>query len=98
MAEQALQPPTMDETQLVELARRKDCAAIRLIIKQQNRGLYRIARSIVQDDSEAEDVLQEAYFRAFSNLDAFRGEAQFGTWLPASSLTRRSAACAAGGR
>jgi len=81
MAEYALQQPTADEAQLVERARRKDPAAIRLIVKEHNRRLYRIARSIVRDDSEAEDVLQEAYVPAFGNLGAFRGEARFGTWL-----------------
>jgi RNA polymerase sigma-70 factor, ECF subfamily len=70
-----------DEAQLIERARQNDGAAIRLIIKQQNRRLYRIARSIVRDDSEAEDALPEAYVRAFGNLDSFRGEAHFGTWL-----------------
>ena len=43
--------------------------------------MYRIARSIVRDDSEAEDVLQEAYVRAFTRLSTFRGEARFSTWL-----------------
>src|SRR5271166_3297199 len=81
MVERALPQSGSDEVQLIERARRNDCAAIRLIIKQQNRRLYRIARSIVRDDSEAEDALQEAYVRAFSNLDAFRGEARLGTWL-----------------
>ena len=81
MAEHALPLSELDEAQLIERARQNDCAAIRLIIKQQNRRLYRIARSIVRDDSEAEDALQEAYLRAFSNLDAFRGEARLGTWL-----------------
>ena len=81
MAERALPQSEPDEAQLIERARQNDCAAIRLIIKQQNRRLYRIARSIVRDDSEAEDVLQEAYVRAFGNLNAFRGEARLGTWL-----------------
>jgi RNA polymerase sigma-70 factor, ECF subfamily len=81
MAEHALQDDAEEEAQLVWRARQKDGAAIRLIIKQQNRRLYRIARSIVRDDSEAEDVLQEAYVRAFTSLDAFRGEARLGTWL-----------------
>jgi RNA polymerase sigma-70 factor (ECF subfamily) len=43
--------------------------------------MYRIARSILRDDSEAEDALQEAYVRAFTNLKAFRAEALLGTWL-----------------
>jgi RNA polymerase sigma-70 factor (ECF subfamily) len=81
MAEHALQQSAAAEAELIERARRKDGTAIRLIIKHQNQRLYRIARSIVRDDSEAEDVLQEAYVRAFHGLDAFRGEARFGTWL-----------------
>lgn len=81
MAEYASQYIAADEAELIERARRKDCAAIRVIIKQHNQRLYRIARSIVRNDSDAEDVLQEAYVRAFSGLDAFRGEARFSTWL-----------------
>jgi RNA polymerase sigma-70 factor, ECF subfamily len=72
---------TADDDRLLERARQKDREAIRLIIKQQNRRLYRIARSIVRNDSDAEDVLQEAYVRAFAVLDGFRGEAKLGTWL-----------------
>ena len=81
MTERALSEPRLDEAELVEGARRKDREAVRSIIKQHNRRLYRLARSIVRDDSEAEDVLQEAYLRAFTSLDSFRGEAQFGTWI-----------------
>ncbi len=72
---------TTDDDRLLERARQKDREAIRLIIKQQNQRLCRIARSIVRNDSDAEDVLQEAYVRAFAGLDGFRGEAQLGTWL-----------------
>jgi RNA polymerase sigma-70 factor, ECF subfamily len=80
MPGQTLQQNTA-ENELVERARRKDPVAIRLLIKQQNQRLYRIARSIVRDDSDAEDVLQEAYARAFAGLNGFRGEASIGTWL-----------------
>jgi RNA polymerase sigma-70 factor (ECF subfamily) len=80
MADHALQQ-SADEHQLLERARQKDGEAIRQLVKQQNRRLYRIARSIVRDDSDAEDVLQEAYVRAFAGLDGFRGESRFGTWL-----------------
>src|SRR5262249_34541936 len=69
------------EADLVARARRGDAAAVRLIIRQHNQRLYRMARSIVRDDGEAEDVLQEAYARAFTNLAAFRGESRGGTWL-----------------
>jgi RNA polymerase sigma-70 factor (ECF subfamily) len=60
---------------------RKDEAAIRAIIQQNNRRLYRVARSIVRDDADAEDVLQEAYLHAFSALAEFRGESALATWL-----------------
>jgi RNA polymerase sigma-70 factor (ECF subfamily) len=46
-----------------------------------NRRLYRVARSIVRDSPEAEDVLQEAYLHAFQSLAGFRGNASLATWL-----------------
>ncbi len=73
--------PAIDEADLVTRARRGDAAAVRRIIRRHNQRLYRIARSIVRDDGEAEDVLQEGYARAFTNLASFRGEARLGTWL-----------------
>jgi RNA polymerase sigma-70 factor, ECF subfamily len=72
---------TTDDDRLLEGARRNDREAIGLIIRQHNQRLYRIARSIVRNDADAEDVLQEAYVRAFGGLDGFRGEARLGTWL-----------------
>jgi RNA polymerase sigma-70 factor (ECF subfamily) len=51
------------------------------VIQRHNRRLYRVARSVVRDDTEAEDIVQEAYVRAFRNLDGFRGEARLSTWL-----------------
>lgn len=73
--------PGIDEAGLLARAQARDAEAIREIVRRHNQRLFRIARSILRDDSEAEDVLQEAYFRAFSNLATFRGEARFGTWL-----------------
>src|SRR5436305_13314362 len=69
------------EADLIARARRKDASAVALIIQNNNQRLYRIARSILRDDFEAEDALQEAYIRAFTRLDLFRGESQLGTWL-----------------
>src|SRR5262245_61960354 len=81
MVKHAAAQLSTDEAELVALARKGDAAAVRRIIRQHNQRLYRIARSIVRDDGEAEDVLQEAYARAFTNLATFRGEARLGTWL-----------------
>jgi RNA polymerase sigma-70 factor (ECF subfamily) len=69
------------EAELVRKAVARDGTAIRSIIQANNRRLYRVARSVVRDDGEAEDVLQEAYLRAFSALPEFRGESSLATWL-----------------
>jgi RNA polymerase sigma-70 factor, ECF subfamily len=69
------------EACLIQRAINREEAAIRIIISQHNRRLFRVARSMVRDDGEAEDVLQEAYLRAFSTLTAFRGESSLATWL-----------------
>ena len=71
----------LDEAWLIARAIENDVAAVRLIMQRNNRRLYRIARSVVRDDSEAEDVVQEAYGRAFTHLREFRGASSIGTWL-----------------
>jgi len=63
--------PGHDEAELVRRARARDEAAIRAIMQTNNRRLYRIARGILRNDSEAEDVVQETYVRAFTHLIAF---------------------------
>jgi len=68
----------------LELARRavaRDRIAFRAIMTSHNQRLFRLARSIVRNDSEAEDVVQEAYVRGFAHLDHFRGESSLATWL-----------------
>jgi RNA polymerase sigma-70 factor (ECF subfamily) len=72
---------TLTDEDLVNLARARDEAAVRAITKRYNRRLFRIARSILRNDAEAEDVVQETYVRAFTGLDLFRGDARFGTWI-----------------
>lgn len=66
---------------LVRRALAREAGAFRAIIKTHNQRLYRIARGVVRNDTEAEDVVQEAYMRAFASLDAFRGDASLATWL-----------------
>ncbi|MGY4291530.1 RNA polymerase sigma-70 factor (ECF subfamily) [Bradyrhizobium sp. LM2.7] len=69
------------EAELVRRAQTRDEAALRAIMQANNRRLYRLARGILRSDSEAEDVVQETYVRAFTNLDGFRGESSLSTWL-----------------
>lgn len=71
----------LNEAELVELARRGGENAIRTLIARNNQRLFRAARSVVRDDAEAEDVVQQAYVKAFTKLEGFRGEASFATWL-----------------
>ncbi|MFD1987998.1 RNA polymerase sigma factor [Mesorhizobium newzealandense] len=69
------------DMQLVRRALAREGDAFRTIIKTHNQRLYRIARGVVRNDSEAEDIVQEAYVRAFAHLDAFRGDSSLATWL-----------------
>ncbi|HYI28544.1 MAG TPA: RNA polymerase sigma factor [Bradyrhizobium sp.] len=69
------------DADLVARALARDEAAIRSIMQANNRRLYRLARGILRNDAEAEDVVQETYVRAFTHLDGFRGDSALATWL-----------------
>ena len=75
------QAATSEDALLVRGARNRNEAAIRAIMQQNNRRLFRVARGILRNDAEAEDVVQETYVRAFTHLESFRGESSFSTWL-----------------
>jgi RNA polymerase sigma-70 factor (ECF subfamily) len=70
-----------DDAELVRRALARGDTAFRTIMERYNRRLYRIARGILRNDSEAEDVVQEAYVKAFTNLGGFRGDSSLATWL-----------------
>jgi DNA-directed RNA polymerase specialized sigma24 family protein len=69
------------DAELVRRAHGRDEAAIRSIMQSNNRRLYRLARGILRNDGEAEDVVQETYVRAFTHLGSFRGDSSLATWL-----------------
>jgi RNA polymerase sigma-70 factor (ECF subfamily) len=71
----------LPEHALVALARRRDESAIRALTRRYNQRLFRITRGILRNDVDAEDAVQDAYVKAFTSLDRFRGDAAFGTWL-----------------
>jgi RNA polymerase sigma-70 factor (ECF subfamily) len=71
----------LSDAALAVLAGTGDHRAFELLMRRHNRALYRTARSIMRDDTEAEDVLQESYLLAYRNLPAFRGDASLATWL-----------------
>ncbi len=66
---------------LVARAARGETGAFETIMRRHNRLLFRSARGVVDDDAQAQDVVQETYLRAFSSLDSFRQDCALGTWL-----------------
>ena len=58
-----------------------DTVLFEIIMRRYNQPLYRVARSILRNDVEAEDVMQDAYVRAYEHLNQFAGRSEFKTWL-----------------
>ncbi|WP_420473899.1 RNA polymerase sigma factor [Noviherbaspirillum sp. ST9] len=82
MPQPALTPATaLSDVQLAHLVSTGDATAFELLMRRHNRALYRTARSIIRDDAEAEDALQDAYLLAYRNIDKYRGESSLSTWL-----------------
>jgi len=71
----------LTDVEIVDRVRAGDLALYEVIMRRYNQRLYRVARAILHDDSEAEDVMQEAYVRAYTHLDQFAGRSAFSTWL-----------------
>jgi len=72
--------PLSDE-EVVRRVLAGETALFEIIMRRYNQRLYRMARAILRDDGEAEDVMQDAYVRAYEHLSQFAGRAQFSTWL-----------------
>lgn len=70
-----------DGAALLSLLRQGQVRGFELLMRRYNRLLFRAARGIVHDDGEAQDAVQEAWLRAFTALDSFRGESSLATWL-----------------
>lgn len=71
----------LSDQDLAELARQGEREAFRQIMQRYNRRIYRVARAILKDESDAEDVVQETYLRAFIGLEGFRRDSTLATWL-----------------
>jgi RNA polymerase sigma-70 factor (ECF subfamily) len=77
-------PSVLQEMQDEEVVRRVlegETALFEILMRRYNQRLYRVARAILREDGEAEDVMQDAYVRAYQHLDQFEGRAAFPTWL-----------------
>src|ERR1700752_4651185 len=73
-----LQP---DESALVEKAKAGDQQAFTDLVSRYHRKIYRLAKNITRNDEDAEDVLQEAFLKAYEHLDGFQGNSKFYTWI-----------------
>jgi RNA polymerase sigma-70 factor (ECF subfamily) len=69
------------DEEIVERVKAGDAALYEILMRRYNQRLYRVARAILRDDAEAEDVMQDAYVRAYQHLDQFAGRAPFSAWL-----------------
>lgn len=73
--------PAFDESALVARAKAGDMEAFSDLVKHYDRRVYRMAKQITQNNDDAEDVLQETFFKAYTHLDSFQGNSKFYTWL-----------------
>jgi RNA polymerase sigma-70 factor (ECF subfamily) len=76
----ASQEPLSDEEIVVRVLAGQT-AMFEIVMRRHNQLLYRVARAILRNDGEAEDVMQDAYVRAYEHLAQFAGRAKFSTWL-----------------
>jgi len=84
MDSQAMVPPqgvALTDEEVIGRVRGGETALFEVIMRRYNQRLYRVARAILDDDAEAEDVMQQAYVNAYLNLHQFAQRARFSTWL-----------------
>lgn len=76
-----VQEPASDELALVQAAKQGDVSAFEQLVKRYDRNVFRIAQHITQNREDAEDVVQDAFLKAYENLEQFQGQSKFYTWL-----------------
>jgi RNA polymerase sigma-70 factor, ECF subfamily len=74
-------PPILDESVLVAKAQAGDSSAFSELVSRYQNKIYRLAKHITQNDEDAEDVLQEAFLKAYEHIDGFKGDSKFYTWI-----------------
>jgi len=74
-------PTGFDESALVAQAKAGDQNAFAELVQRYERKIYRLAKNITRNDEDAEDVLQDAFLKAYTHLDNFKGDSKFYTWI-----------------
>ena len=69
------------EAALIAGTRSGDTSCFEALMRRYERGIYRLARTIVRNENDAEEVAQEAFFKAFEHIEGFKGDARFCSWL-----------------
>jgi RNA polymerase sigma-70 factor (ECF subfamily) len=77
----ATEAVALRDEEVVERVLAGDKGLFEILMRRYNQRLYRVARAILGNDGEAEDVMQDAYVRAYAHLDQYAGHAAFSTWL-----------------
>lgn len=90
--------PVLSDEEVVARVLAGETALYEVLMRRHNQRLYRVARSILGNDQEAEDVMQDAYVRAYTHLDQFAGRAKFSTWLTKIAVHEASARARRAGR
>ena len=75
------QSTALSDEEVVSRVLGGDTALFEVLMRRHNQRVYRAARAILRDEREAEDVMQDAYVKAYAHLGQFDGRAQFSTWL-----------------
>src|SRR5262252_256300 len=71
----------LSDSDIVRRVRAGERALFEVLMRRHNQRVYRLARAVVKDESEVEDVMQQAYINAFTHLHQFEGRSLFATWL-----------------
>jgi RNA polymerase sigma-70 factor (ECF subfamily) len=75
------QESALSDEEVVRRIREGETALFEVLMRRYNQRLFRVARAILRDEAEAEDVMQQAYVNAYTHLHQFEERARFGTWL-----------------
>jgi RNA polymerase sigma-70 factor (ECF subfamily) len=77
----AAAPSPATDVEIVRRVRAGDVALFEILMHRHNPLVYRTLRSLIRDEAEVEDAMQQSYLRAFTHLDDFKGQSAFSTWL-----------------
>lgn len=74
-------PEQITDEEIVARVVAGDDAVFEILMRRHNQRIYRTVRAVLRDENEVEDVMQQAYLRAYQHLGQFAGEARFSTWM-----------------